>query len=97
LNGERGIKTSYLRLKAYPFSEELNDFIDQQYAMLQDDFCRRIGDYLLKVSQKPDPLENAVFILVLRHIDLRTPVVAQWRNYLAKKTAEPHPVRGPGH
>jgi 2-oxoglutarate ferredoxin oxidoreductase subunit alpha len=29
LNGERGISTSYLRLKAYPFSEELNDFIDR--------------------------------------------------------------------
>ena len=29
LKGERGINTSYLRLKAYPFSEELNDFIDR--------------------------------------------------------------------
>ena len=77
--------------------KELNDFVDQQYAMLQDDFCRRIGDYLLKVTQKPDPLENAVFILVLRHIDMRLPVIAQWRNYLAKKTDERHPVWGPWH
>ena len=29
LKAERGINTSYLRLKAYPFSEELNDFIDR--------------------------------------------------------------------
>jgi 2-oxoglutarate/2-oxoacid ferredoxin oxidoreductase subunit alpha len=29
LTAERGINTSYLRLKAYPFSEELNDFIDR--------------------------------------------------------------------
>jgi 2-oxoglutarate/2-oxoacid ferredoxin oxidoreductase subunit alpha len=29
LKGERGIDTSYLRLRAYPFSEELNDFIDR--------------------------------------------------------------------
>jgi 2-oxoglutarate ferredoxin oxidoreductase subunit alpha len=29
LKAESGINTSYLRLKAYPFSEELNDFIDR--------------------------------------------------------------------
>jgi 2-oxoglutarate ferredoxin oxidoreductase subunit alpha len=29
LRAERGINTSYLRLRAYPFSEELNDFIDR--------------------------------------------------------------------
>jgi 2-oxoglutarate ferredoxin oxidoreductase subunit alpha len=29
LKSERGIDTSYLRLKAYPFSDELNDFIDR--------------------------------------------------------------------
>jgi 2-oxoglutarate ferredoxin oxidoreductase subunit alpha len=29
LKGERGIDTSYLRLKAYPFGEEINDFIDR--------------------------------------------------------------------
>jgi len=29
LKGERNINTSYLRLKAYPFSDELNDFIDR--------------------------------------------------------------------
>ena len=29
LKSERGIKTSYLRLKAYPFGEEMNDFIDR--------------------------------------------------------------------
>jgi 2-oxoglutarate ferredoxin oxidoreductase subunit alpha len=29
LKNERGLTTSYLRLKAYPFSEELNDFIDR--------------------------------------------------------------------
>ena len=29
LNSERGIKTSYLRLRVYPFSEEINDFIDR--------------------------------------------------------------------
>src|SRR5688572_8581993 len=29
LKAERGVNTSYLRLKAYPFSEEMNDFIDR--------------------------------------------------------------------
>jgi 2-oxoglutarate ferredoxin oxidoreductase subunit alpha len=29
LKAERGISTSYLRLRAYPFSEEINDFIDR--------------------------------------------------------------------
>jgi 2-oxoglutarate ferredoxin oxidoreductase subunit alpha len=29
LKAERGVTTSYLRLRAYPFSEELNDFIDR--------------------------------------------------------------------
>jgi 2-oxoglutarate ferredoxin oxidoreductase subunit alpha len=29
LKSEAGISTSYLRLKAYPFSDELNDFIDR--------------------------------------------------------------------
>jgi 2-oxoglutarate ferredoxin oxidoreductase subunit alpha len=29
LKAERGLETSYLRLRAYPFGEELNDFIDR--------------------------------------------------------------------
>ena len=29
LKAERGLTTSYLRLRAYPFTEELNDFIDR--------------------------------------------------------------------
>jgi 2-oxoglutarate ferredoxin oxidoreductase subunit alpha len=29
LKAERGLQTSYLRLRAYPFGEELNDFIDR--------------------------------------------------------------------
>ncbi|HEU4691175.1 MAG TPA: 2-oxoacid:acceptor oxidoreductase subunit alpha [Vicinamibacterales bacterium] len=29
LKAERGLQTSYLRLKAYPFGEEINDFIDR--------------------------------------------------------------------
>ena len=29
LKAERGLQTSYLRLRAYPFSEELDDFIDR--------------------------------------------------------------------
>ena len=29
LNAEKGLQTSYLRLRAYPFSDELNDFIDR--------------------------------------------------------------------
>jgi 2-oxoglutarate ferredoxin oxidoreductase subunit alpha len=29
LKEERGLQTSYLRLRAYPFTDELNDFIDR--------------------------------------------------------------------
>ncbi len=29
LKAEKGVQTSYLRLKAYPFTDELNDFIDR--------------------------------------------------------------------
>jgi 2-oxoglutarate/2-oxoacid ferredoxin oxidoreductase subunit alpha len=29
LKAEKGVQTSYLRLRAYPFSDELNDFIDR--------------------------------------------------------------------
>src|SRR4029079_441371 len=55
LKAERGINTSYLRLKAYPFSEELNDFIDQHdrvYVVEQNRDPQRLS--LLRVGLTPD-------------------------------------------
>ena len=65
LKAERGINTSYLRLKAYPFSEELNDFIDQHdrvYVVEQNRDAQMLS--LLRIDLTPD---RVVKLRSIRH------------------------------
>jgi 2-oxoglutarate ferredoxin oxidoreductase subunit alpha len=65
LKAERGINTSYLRLKAYPFSEELNDFIDQHdrvYVVEQNRDAQMMS--LLRIDLTPD---RVVKLRSIRH------------------------------
>ena len=55
LKSERGIETSYLRLKAYPFSQELNDFIDRHdrvYVVEQNRDAQMLS--LLRIDLTPE-------------------------------------------
>ena len=54
LNAEKGLQTSYLRLRAYPFSEELNDFIDRHdrvYVVEQNRDAQMLS--LLRIDPHP--------------------------------------------
>ena len=65
LKAERGINTSYLRLKAYPFSEELNDFIDHHdrvYVVEQNRDAQMMS--LLRIDLTPD---RVVKLRSIRH------------------------------
>jgi 2-oxoglutarate ferredoxin oxidoreductase subunit alpha len=65
LKAERGINTSYLRLKAYPFSEELNDFIDRHdrvYVVEQNRDAQMLS--LLRIDLTPD---RVVKLRSIRH------------------------------
>jgi 2-oxoglutarate/2-oxoacid ferredoxin oxidoreductase subunit alpha len=65
LKAERGINTSYLRLRAYPFSEELNDFIDQHdrvYVVEQNRDAQMLS--LLRIDLTPD---RVVKLRSIRH------------------------------
>ena len=65
LKAERGINTSYLRLKAYPFTEELNDFIDHHdrvYVVEQNRDAQMMS--LLRIDLTP---ERVVKLRSIRH------------------------------
>ncbi len=65
LKAERGINTSYLRLRAYPFSQELNDFIDQHdrvYVVEQNRDAQMLS--LLRIDLTPD---RVVKLRSIRH------------------------------
>jgi 2-oxoglutarate ferredoxin oxidoreductase subunit alpha len=65
LKAERGINTSYLRLRAYPFSEELNDFIDHHdrvYVVEQNRDAQMLS--LLRIDLTPD---RVVKLRSIRH------------------------------
>src|SRR4029434_4605723 len=65
LKAERGVSTSYLRLKAYPFSDELNDFIDQHdrvYVVEQNRDAQMLS--LLRIDLTPD---RVVKLRSIRH------------------------------
>src|SRR5207249_4894547 len=66
--------------------------------LLSDTARLRVTDYLLKIAtEKPDPLETAVFFLSLAPTDLRPQIISNWRNYLAKHARPGEPVFGPWH
>jgi len=63
LRAENGIETSYLRLKAYPFTQELHDFIerhDRVYVIEQN----RDAQLLSLMRMEFDPAETAKLISV---------------------------------
>jgi 2-oxoglutarate ferredoxin oxidoreductase subunit alpha len=65
LKSERGIETSYLRLKAYPFSQELNDFIDRHdrvYVVEQNRDAQMMS--LLRIDLTP---ERVLKLRSIRH------------------------------
>ena len=76
--------------------EEIRKFRDEQFALLSATARQRAGDYLERVATtKPDPLETAIFFLSLAPEDLRPPVIARWRKYLAQRATPDDPVFGP--
>ena len=83
---------------AAPKRAELLEFLDEQYRLLSDDARSRVGAYLVHVATtKPDPLETAIFFLSLAPEDLRPPIVARWRRYLARRATPDDPFFGPWH
>lgn len=77
---------------------ELQQLIDTQYQLLTDKTRAQVTDYLLRVAtQKPDPLEDAVFFLSLSPNDLRPQIVSRWRRYLDSPARRDDPVFGPWH
>jgi len=77
---------------------ELRQFLDAQYATLQEVARQRVGDYLARASlSEPDPLETAVFFLSLAPEDLRPQMVARWRWFLKQRATPLDPVFGLWH
>jgi hypothetical protein len=82
--------------QAGPKRRELQKFLDDQYALLSEAARQRVGDYLARAATtEPDPLETAVFFMSLAPTDLRPPIVARWRQFLAKRATPDDPVFGP--
>jgi cytochrome c553 len=82
--------------QAEPKQKKLQQFRDQQYALLSEQARRRVGDYLMRVATKPPDLqETAIFFLSLSPEDLRPQIVARWRRYLSRPERADDPVFGP--
>jgi hypothetical protein len=82
--------------KAGPIRKKLADHIDSQYATLLETARQRVGDYLVRVAtQKPDPLETAIYYLSLSPDDLRPQIVYRWRKYVEKRGTASDPIFGP--
>ncbi|HUE71158.1 MAG TPA: DUF1549 and DUF1553 domain-containing protein, partial [Pirellulaceae bacterium] len=83
-------------VKAGPIRKKLSDHIDSQYATLLETARQRVGDYLVRIAtQKPDPLESAIYYLSLSPDDLRPQIVHRWRKYVEKHGTSDDPVFGP--
>ncbi len=82
--------------KAAPKRAALRKFIDEQYNSIRETARRRTPDYLAKIAtEKPDPLETAVFFLSLSPDDLKPQLLATWRRYLERRSHADDPVFGP--
>src|SRR5262249_56186467 len=68
-----------------------------QYELLTEAARTRVGDYLLRVLEKPDPIEDAVFFFSLAPEELRPQIVARWRRFVEKHSRPDDPVFGPWH
>src|SRR5262245_57075546 len=77
---------------------EVEEMLEKQYALQSEAARGRVGEYLVHVATtQPDPLESAIYFLSLAPEDLRPPIVARWRNYLAQRATADDPVFGPWH
>jgi hypothetical protein len=83
--------------QAAPKREALRTFVDTQYELLTETARTRVADYLLRLLEKPDPLEEAVFYFSLAPEELRPQIVGRWRRYVAKQAQPGDPVFGPWH
>ncbi len=85
--------------KAYAAKRaEIAKFLDEQFTLQSETARKRTGDYLVRVAtEKPDPLETAIFFLSLAPEDLRPQIVARWRKYLERRARPEDPVFGPWH
>ncbi len=75
---------------------EFQRFLDEQYDAILESARLRVTDYLMKIAtQRPDPIEEAVFFLSLSPEALRPQIVVRWRRYLAHSDRADDPVFGP--
>jgi hypothetical protein len=76
--------------------QQLQQHMDAQYQQITDTARARVTDYLLRIAtEKPDPLEDAVYYLSLSPDDLKPQIVSRWRRYLEKHARADDPVFGP--
>ena len=95
LRNETGVETSYLRLRAYPFSTELTDFIDQHdrvYVIEQNRDAQAAG--LMRLEFKPEHIMKIRSVLHYNGlpIDARSitdDVLAQEGHEVARRTKIP--------
>ncbi len=82
--------------KAAPKRAALRQLVEDQYREITETARRRTADYLTKIAtEKPDPLEAAVFFLSLSPDDLKPQFLSSWRRYLEKRGTPDDPVFGP--
>src|SRR5262249_33675417 len=83
---------------AGPKRQEMQKFLDAQYAPRSEAARQRVGDYLVRAGTEPaDPLETAIFFLSLAPDDLRPQIVHRWRRFLERRAQPDDPVFGPWH
>ncbi|MBM3458770.1 MAG: DUF1553 domain-containing protein, partial [Armatimonadetes bacterium] len=76
--------------------QEIRQFLETQYSQESRRAGERVPDYLVRAAtEKPDPLETAIFFLSLAPEDLRPQIVHRWRLLLAQRARPEDPVFGP--
>ena len=76
--------------------QEIRQFLETQYDQERRKARERVADYLVRAAtEKPDPLETAIFFLSLSPEDLRPQIVHRWRRLLERRSQPDDPVFGP--
>jgi hypothetical protein len=89
------VAASEFEAKAAPKRAVVRQIVNEQYQQITATARQRTADYLLKMAtQRPDPLENAVFFLSLSPEDLKPQFLASWRRYLSRRATDDDPVFG---
>ena len=82
--------------KAQPLRDELVAYVEKHHTEIVETARSRVTDYLVKVAtEKPDPLDEAVFFMSLSPGQLKPKMVARWRRYLQRRSQSDDPVFGP--